>query len=222
MEINAKNIKKQHPKGLIRYELLSQKGLGVGKQPNQRYFTLMNKYKGFFELYLKETLPLELIDQNTRESELGFKPIKEEDMDFYQRTSGMGLKYLYLRNNLYVEKLSASELQLLEGFTGYGDETKAFIAKTFLKVINPFDESRIVFYGPENQNFLCYSDEVVLGIRYDEFNTELEDEQFAQNFLEKQTIISQISTVMSIVGLETLGTNLRFIQYNELSIIEKY
>ena len=36
------------------------------------------------------------------------------------------------------------------------------------------------------------------------------------------TIISQISTVMSIVGLETLGTNLRFIQYNELSIIEKY
>ena len=117
MEINAKNIRKQRPKDLIRYELLSQKGLGGGKQPNQRYFTLINKYKGFFELYLKETLPLELIDQNARESELGFKPIKEEDMDFYQRTSGMGLTYLYLRNNLYIEKLSASNLQLLEGQT---------------------------------------------------------------------------------------------------------
>lgn len=221
MKISIENIEKEYPSNLINYDLLKEKGLGE-KDPNEKYFELLNKYKSFFEDYLKEKLPLLQIDNNMKESELAFKPIEETNMDFYQITSSMGLKYVYLRNNLYIEKLNSADIEFLDSKEEYNDETREFISRTFKDVINPYDDSKVIFYGPENGQFLCNSNDVVLGIRYDEFNTELEDKAFQENFIEKQRIISQLITVLSVYGLQQLGVNVKLIQYNEVSIMKKY
>ena len=65
MKISIENIEKEYPSNLINYDLLKEKGLGEDK-PNEKYFELLNKYKNFFESYLKEKLPLEHIDNNMR------------------------------------------------------------------------------------------------------------------------------------------------------------
>jgi hypothetical protein len=80
----------------------------------------------------------------------------------------------------------------------------------------------MIFYGPENRNFMCNSDDLVLAIRYDEFNSKLEDEEFKENFLKKQEIISQLTLVLGVVGLQELNCNINVIQYNEISIMNKY
>lgn len=221
MKISIENIEKQYPSNLINYDLLKEKGLGEDK-PNEKYFELLNKYKNFFESYLKEKLPLEHIDNNMSESELNFKPIEEKDMDFYQITSNMGFKYIYLRNNLYVEKLSKEDMDFLSTAKEYNDEVRDFISRTFKDLINPYNDSTTIFYGPENGQFMSNSNDLVLGIRYDEFNTELEDKAFQENFIEKQRIISQLITVLSVYGLKELGINVNLIQYNEVSIMRKY
>ncbi len=210
---------RHHPIKLIHRDLLEEKALGE-EEPNERYSMLAERYKRFFEQYLMDNLPLEQIDQNMRESNLGFCPIKEADMDRYQKSSGMGLGYLYLRNDFYIELLDGANLDYLDKAAVYNPEVAAFIQRSFRRVIDPFEEPTPIFYGPENGQFLCDSDSIVIGVRYDEFNTELEDEAFTKNFMERQRILSQLSTVLEIYAQQTLGTKLRFIQYNEASVMK--
>ena len=215
-KITKENIEKEYPNNLRNNNLIKKRGL------ENKYFDLLNKYNKFLTSFLKEKLPLEQIDENMGKSELNFVKIKEEDMDFYQITNTSNLDYIYLRNNLYIEKLNEDDIKYLEKKKEYDEEVSTFISRTFKNVINPYKDSKMIFYGPENRNFMCNSDELVLGIRYDEFNSELEDEEFKENFLKKQELISQLTLVLSIVGLKELNCNINVIQYNEISIINKY
>ena len=70
---------------------------------------------------------------------------------------------------------------------------------------------------------MCNSDNVVIGVRYDEFNnTNLDDEEFTKNFLKKQEIISQLMVVLYVYGMHKLNTSVNMFQYNDVSIINKY
>lgn len=215
--IHDPELRKHHPINRIHYNLLAEKGLGK-EEPNERYFMLSERYKHFFEQYIMDNLPLAHVDRNMQESNLGFCPIKEADMDWYQKSSGMGLRYLYLRNDFYIELLERDELDFLEDAAAYNQQVAEFIRHSFRRVIDPCDEPTSIFYGPENGQFLCDSDTIVLGVRYDEFNSELEDVVFAMNFLEKQRILSQLSSVLEEYAVQALGAKLRFIQYNEVSV----
>lgn len=221
--ITKENIELVYPQ-IINNDLLVEKGFKIDDENNE-YFKLLNKYKKLFEEYLKEKLPLELIDDNMKKSDLKFVPIKKDDMDFYQITSTMGLSYIYLRNNLYIEKLSKEDLEYLSKKDKLDDEGREFIKRTYLSVINPYenDEKRIIFYGPENEKHLCDSTDVVLGIRYNEFETNgMSDEDFQKNFLEQLRLIAQVSTLLEIASPNELGSEVKVIQYNELSIMKKY
>ncbi len=215
-KITKENIAKEYPNNLRDWEIISKRGL------EDKYFDLLNKYNSFLTSFIKEKLPLEQIANNMNKSELDFKKMQEKDMDFYQITSTMGLNYIYLRNNIYIEKLNDDDINFLEKNNKYNDEVKEYIGKTYKDVINPYNNSKIIFYGPENGNFMCNSSDLVLGIRYDEFNTELDDEKFKENFLQKQSIISQTSVILNIYGTDVLKNNVNLIQYNEASIINKY
>ena len=138
--INEDNFRNQLP-FVLNIELLKQKGLGEEK-PNQRYFALTNKYKRLLENYLLKYLPLEQIDTNMRKDDLGFVPIKTPDLDFYQATSGMGLNYIYLRNNLYIEKLSEEALAALESMKNEA-EAELFIKQTLKDVVYPYEDTCI-------------------------------------------------------------------------------
>lgn len=215
-KITKENIEKEYPNNLRNNNLIKKRGL------ENKYFDLLNKYNKFLTSFLKEKLPLEQIDENMGKSELDFVRIEENDMDFYQITSTIELNYIYLRNNIYIEKLNDDDIKYLEKKKEYDEEVSTFINRTFKNVINPYNDSKMTFYGPENRNFMCDSDELVLGIRYDEFNTKLEDEEFKENFLKKQEIISQLTLVLGIVALQELNCNINVIQYNEISIMNKY
>jgi len=221
--ITKDNIELVYPQ-ITNNDLLVEKGFKIDEDNNE-YFKLLNKYKKLFEEYLKEKLPLELIDDNMKKSDLKFVPIKKENMDFYQITSTMNLDYIYLRNNLYIEKINKEDLEFLSKKDKLDEESKDFIKRTYQTVINPYenDEKRIIFYGPENEKHLCDSTDVVLGIRYNEFETNgMSDEEFQKNFIEQLRLIAQVSTLLEIASPNELGSVVKVIQYNELSIMKKY
>ena len=215
-EITKENIVLEYPNNLRNSNLIIKRNL------NDKYFKLLNKYNKFLTSFLKEKLPLKEIDKNMKESELNFVKVKNDDMDFYQKTSTMGFDYIYLRNNIYVEKLNDEDIKFLEEHNEYNEDVSNFIKKTYKNVINPYENSQIMFYGPENSNFMCSSDDIVLGIRYDEFNIDMDGESFKENFLEKQEIVSQLITLLYLVGLKEIDTNVKTIQYNDVSIMQKY
>ena len=216
-QITENNYKEQTP-FILNRDLLVERGLSDGDGiPNKRYFTLLNHYKGGLEKNLRDTLFLNLIDEKIKSSELHFIPVSSQKMDYYQATSQMGLQFIYLRSNLYIEKLSVSELDELEQLGG-NTGIKRFAAETFHKVINPWDNDHtIMFFGPENGNFLVYSGTLVLGIRHDEFSDHLDGEAFLTSFLQKQMSIARLISLVEIYGLKTLNIPVRMIQYNEVS-----
>lgn len=217
MKITQDNFENQSP-NLINYELLLEKNLGH-EVPNEKYFQLLNLYKLYFEQYLKELLPLNLIDENMKKSDLSYTKVNDDDMDFYQSTSNMDLSYIYLRNNFYVEKLSNEDIEFVLGQKEYNDEVKEFIRRTYKNVINPYDEDRLIFYGPENQIHMCNSSDVVLGIRYNEFEQgTLSDSEFEERFFKQKQLINQLSSVLEIAGESQFNMSIRCIQYNEFSI----
>jgi len=219
-KITKENIHLQYP-NLINYDLLKEKGLG-DTEPNERYFKLLNNYKSMFEAYLCMTLELDTIDKRIKESELKFIPIKEENMDFYQISSTMNLNYLYLRNDLHIEKLSVEDLNYLENKDSLDEESTKFIVRTFKNVINPYEETKRIFYGPENENYISECTDLVIGVRYDEIDKSIPEDKFVENFSKQMEYITELKTVISILGTMRLDVFTNCIHYNEMSIIQNY
>lgn len=216
--ITKDNIGYMYPQ-IINNDLLKEKGFNIYE--DNFYFKLLNRYKIFLEQYLKEKLCLDLIDENLEKSPLGFEKIKDEDKDFYQKTSTMGLNYIYLRNNIYIEHLKDEDIEFLSKQSEYNDTTKEFIKRTCVSVINPYEDNKIIFYGPENQKHICDSTDIVLGIRYDEFATKgMSDDEFQKNFVEKMALIGNLIELISVVSEQEIGHKVKLIQYNSVSILK--
>ena len=93
---------------------------------NEKYFDSLSDdekrvYLNRTEVYhnalldmLIKTLNLEKIENSLDNSSNEFKPVDDEQKDMYQNLANDKLKYIYLRNNLYIERLSESQLQVLD------------------------------------------------------------------------------------------------------------
>ena len=210
-------------------DLLISKELGTDNI-NDKYYTLYKNYKLLLDKYLVKKLNLDKYDKMIDESGLKFIPIKNEDMDYYQYISCMNLKYIYLRNNLYVEKLSKENIDKIINLNDNdlnnpnGDINK-IIEDTFLDIINVNNELNVVAmsrYGPDNDNYWFPSNELVIGIRFDDFADnglgeckEWEDNNNKQ-ILFVNTLINEISTNATNI----FGNKVNVVWYNDYTIKE--
>jgi len=81
---------------------------------NQHHLELLAYYRKAFEHYMLVTLRLDLIDQKIEASGLGFLPTYDLFLSRYEKETMLGLKHLYLMSDLHIERLSNSDLALLE------------------------------------------------------------------------------------------------------------
>lgn len=90
--------------------------------------------------YIKEQLGLEEYDNKI--AELGCIPVDEEYQTEYQKNANMGLKYIYIRNELHLERLSEEDMELLkESLTSTEEEAQdlvmEMVVRTFENCISP-------------------------------------------------------------------------------------
>lgn len=124
--------------------LMREKGLEKGGAPGDYYLYLQAVYRENLEAYLLEALDIEALDERMRDSGMGFESSRDEEKDLYEKGSSMGLAYLYLKNNLYIEYLDESQLGLLDRQlktqkTAVTDELKKMAKDTFRDVIRVRD-----------------------------------------------------------------------------------
>lgn len=116
---------------------------------------------------------------------LRLEPVAERDQDLYQRFAGAGLRYYYVRNNVYVERLTADGLGFLrervrEGALDHGFDLDAyrFVGDTLARVlreqwVSTDAEGRAswssadaeVNFGPDEDRFFCPNGALVVGCR---------------------------------------------------------
>ena len=146
---------------------------------NEKYFDSLSDdekrvYLNRTEVYhnalldmLIKTLNLEKIENSLDNSSNEFKPVDDEQKDIYQNLANDKLKYIYLRNNLYIERLSESQLQVLDN----NEKEKIFslVQETFRDIIDDYpDKQMITNYGPDSDKYFSKSSNIILGVRIDD------------------------------------------------------
>lgn len=160
------------------HDLGRAKGLLSKDCLNDRYLRLQAVYRANLDAYLREVLDIEALDEELRNSRLGFVSHKSGKQNLYERGSAMGLEFIYLRNNLYIEYLDEEQLSLLERRLETGkhpvtDEIKAMVTETFREIIRVRDprdwedRSSFLYPGVQGQKPMIPNHALVLGIAND-------------------------------------------------------
>jgi hypothetical protein len=107
---------------------------------SREYLNMKALYRKALEQYLAERLNLAEFDEMLANSELDFVPVPQERVDFYQRYSTFGFQFIYLRNNLPIERLSPRDLDILRrnihaGNSNVTEELLDLVARTFEGII---------------------------------------------------------------------------------------
>ncbi len=128
---------------------------------------LYNIYRRFYTEYLIKKL--RLLDYDKLLQELN---IENNDLDFYKRYSSDYLKYIFIRNNLYVSKLTEEEKEYLlrNENSDLNEEIESFIERTYKRVINGFGDNDYCFYGKQIKTYAAKSDMIVIGIYDDKYD----------------------------------------------------
>lgn len=185
-------------------------------------------YRRWFSEYIVKKLELEKYDEKIERSNLNFRRNTEDKMDIYQYFMKERLKYFYIRNNLYEDRLSKEEKEFLKQRTdekkyNLDKQAEEFIEKTYKKVI--FEdilnngEKCEVPYGPTSSGFFAPNDAVVIGLNYDEFYREgLDGKTWKEQNLKQREFLRNLIKQMEQKFMRKLDSDVRIIKYNKFSI----
>lgn len=170
--ITERDLGVAFPRDLRYFERLDQR-------QRTNYLALCTAYRRLLNAYVA-FMGLGKYDIALRHNEREVVPVPTAEQDPYQRYAYAGLAYLYVRNNTYVERLTADELGFLrervrERNLTLDLDSCQFVEDTFAKVIREQvagegPEGRVSF-GPQEERFLCPGDALVVGCRVAERQT---------------------------------------------------
>ena len=136
----------------------------------KEYLYLYKKYSDMLYKYFIKKYNLDEIDNFFINSKHNYKETNTNDLDFYQYLSKKYLKYLYIRNNIYIERLSDIEKEFLKNIKEFDLD---FIKNTYLKVIledNDLNSKTNTFYGEDNPVYLKPSNAIIIGFKYNRYD----------------------------------------------------
>lgn len=199
----------------------------MSKDSQDNYMELYYLYRKLFTQYIIEKLNLKMYDEKIENSGLDFKINNEEDMDVYQYFSSNALKYFYIRNNIYIEKLDDSSVKILKRkikANNYelDEEARELIENTYRTVI--FEDSLkdgslcMTLFGPNSINYFARNDALVIGVRYDEFGqSDLDDNSWDKLHDEQLFYLYGLVEEMNNKFIDDSSIPVSIIKYNEFS-----
>ena len=182
------------------------------KKINEAYDILSDPEK-------RKKYDLNLYDKMIKDSNRLFTKVDTNDMDIYQYVSSKYLDYLYIRNNIYIEKLSKEELLYLSSTKELLDSNnEQFIEKTYKKVIF---ENEYTMYGPDNSKYLKKPNTLIIGLRCKSIDLNNDSDDELDNFLSQQQylklFIPELSRQLNDRNLDSIEV----IEYNNSSVVKK-
>ncbi len=203
----------------------------LDKDGQESYVTMYSLYSNLLTEYFIRNFNFKEYDDALINSPYSFPKVKENNMDIYQYLASDKLSFIYIRNNLYIERLSENEqMFLIETFQQdephYDDKMNQFIESTFRKVMleNPTDEEEInMFFGPDNKNFMAPNNAIVVGIRFDDYQKipGQKDEDWLEENNNRLQDVHTLSIILESKLSRKTGIPTVAIKYNDFSVKKK-
>lgn len=182
----------------------------------EEYGILKKTYKQLFEIYLQNKVDLKLYDNKIKNSDLDFgkgHPTKSNlinDLGEY-----LGLNYIYIINDFFIEKLSINDLNELRKVyqeKKYNINTIKMIEKTYKEVLNnnfvngkyvnePFNRC----YGPVIPKNFALSDSLVIKIIFGKNMKQYDDTEYLVNAKAKTNFLNILCNDLKKEIVEKLG-----------------
>lgn len=152
----------------ISTDAAASKGLALFGHLDRDYALVQNMYRAILFPRLVDTLGLGAFDQELADD--GIVAASGDDVPFNlyaQQCAGLPLKYLYIRNNLYMERLDQDQINAFlthaddPGFAS-NPELDQIVTDTYPRVIRPLDTDIEIQTGFDASGFLFYNDAVVV------------------------------------------------------------
>lgn len=118
------------------------------------YLELQEKYRAALCLFLEKQLPLKDLDSELKAMHLTKVPKNDFSRvdsveSYYQSISYLSSDYLFLRNNIRIERLTKEDMEILKEFESNIDNEKMqdMVSRTYIEVLS------VKFEGVEKENF---------------------------------------------------------------------
>lgn len=159
------------------------------------YFLIQSLYKKGFEVYLNELLGLSLFDQIIKNSHLDFGVVKNKDL--YHKNSYLGLDYMYIRNFLFIEKLSLENIEflrqrVLSNNYNVDAELLQLVKDTYIDVSKVDTDAEMVCYGVGSPINQFAPDAIAIYINYGKNKQKLDKEEYIKNVEEKEIFLEAL------------------------------
>jgi hypothetical protein len=171
-------------------ELAHSKGITSTIELDENYFNLQSIYKEHLEKYLFEALNLKQYEEKITSNNFEFVEIDKGKQDPYQKFSSLDLKYIYLRNNIHIEKLNTEDLEILKG--NNIDLISEMVKRTYKDVITINYSNVNTSYGPVTPNYFAPMNAIVFIIRYKSNDNELDESKYFKGVGEKKKYIDDL------------------------------
>lgn len=195
------------------------------------YLFLLSVYNDFLYKYLINKLKLNSFDEVLLKSKNSFIKIKEEEMDIYQYFSSDYLSYFYIRNNLYIERLTKEEMDYLyncfeKNDMNYDTNKERFIESTIKKVLleEPNITNHKKNYGPNSHKYYLNTNSIILGFRYNEFaksSLSQSDEEWEKLHFARIGELNKLIASMEQWFKSNLDISVNIVKYSDFSVICK-
>lgn len=192
------------------------------------YLKVYNTYNDLLiQFFMKQYYLLEVDRELQKHCDI-FPVVSNDMKDLYQTSSSEYLKYFYLRNNLYIERLSQGDINYLLSISEnenlvLDEKNKKFIENTYLKVIleNPSLENVNVNYGPDNKKYIRPSNAIIIGVRYNQFSNLPKDENIFSSFGSAESKLKILTNFLEYKIKNEYNVPFYVIEYDEFSVKKK-
>ena len=193
----------------------------LNENDKNNYLKLYSLYNELLYCFLIKKLELKKYDDTISNSFVEFVKVDEKNMDIYQYLSSNNLNFLYVHNNIYIERLTTEEINKLLNFSNNynSEEALDFINSTYKKVIFESNEGTTM-YGPDNLRFIKPSNGIIIGLRHNAFFIEENENEdnWKNKYEEKERylnlFIPELERQLNNKGLGKVFV----IEYNDFSI----
>ncbi len=125
------------------------------------FIRYQEKYKTKFEEYLYKLINFNELDSFIKNQDVNIPRVLDDTYNFYHNNSGLKSSYIFMRNNIHLERLSEEDLKILINNDKIDDE---YFSRTFIDVLH--EEGDGCFFGTPIDRNLVPSDSIVLEFAY--------------------------------------------------------
>jgi len=201
-----------------------EKGLADGKSINENYVKIYLAYKNLLEYYLFTRLNLNKYDNALNSCGLTFPSVEKSCMDFYQIFSKHLGNYFFLRNNLYIERLSKEDLlyisNLITSDSMDMEEAMRFIERTYKEIIRENPQELFCYqFSALSGEYVLRDGTIVIGFRYDHFKDANSSDNWESLYLSRKKFVFSLLAEIN-ESLQASGESIVINEYDDNNSIK--